>query len=104
MGKLKEKNIIILIILAIIALIIGFTIKNTHEKNIDKEKSAKAAIEHMKKEENIDFVVTDVKIETHFELSGSITVRGYDKNDKQNKFYVDINKIQNYKVKTWGKD
>ena len=27
MGKLKKKNIIILIILAIIALIIGFTIK-----------------------------------------------------------------------------
>ena len=49
-------------------------------------------------------MVTDVKIETRFELSGSITVRGYDKNDKQNKFYVDINKIQNYKVKTWGKD
>ena len=49
MGKLKKKNIIILIILAIIALIIGFTIKNTHDKNIDKEKSAKAAIEHMKK-------------------------------------------------------
>ncbi|ENJ6139151.1 MULTISPECIES: hypothetical protein [Bacillus cereus group] len=103
MGKLKKKNIIILIIIAIITLTIGCTIKIMHDRNIQKEKAAKAAIEHMKKKENIDFVVTDIEI-YHLELAGSITVSGYDKNDKQKRYYVDINKIQNYTVNSWGKE
>ncbi|PFM56270.1 hypothetical protein COJ48_28735 [Bacillus cereus] len=103
MNNLKKKNIIILIIIAIITLTIGCTIKIMHDRNIEKEKSAEAAIEHMKKEENIDFVVTDIKI-YHLELAGFIRVSGYDKNDKQKRYYVDINKIQNYTVDSWGKE
>ncbi|MDA2667243.1 hypothetical protein, partial [Bacillus cereus group sp. Bc032] len=78
-------------------------IKIMHDRNIQKEKAAKAAIEHMKKKENIDFVVTDIEI-YHLELAGTITVSGYDKNDKQKSYYVDINKIQNYTVNSWGKE
>ncbi|ADY20418.1 hypothetical protein P4U05_16660 [Bacillus paranthracis] len=103
MGNLKKKNIIILIIVTIIALTIGCTAKSIHDRNITKEKATIAATEHMKKEENIDFMVTDIKV-YHLELAGSIKVTGYDKNDKQKRYYVDINKIQNYKVKTWGKE
>ena len=55
----------------------------------------------MKKRENIDFVVTEVEI-YQLELAGSIRVSGYDKNNKQKKHYVVINKIQNYKVSYWG--
>lgn len=102
MGKLKKKNIIILIIVAIIALIIGCTAKIIHDRNIEKEKAAEAAIEHMKKEENIDFLVTDIKIE-HLELEGFITVSGYDKKDKQERYHVMINKTQNYAIEYWGK-
>lgn len=36
------------------------------------------------------------------ELAGFIRVRGFDKNNKQNKYYVVINKSQNYKVEYWG--
>ncbi|PFD99883.1 hypothetical protein COE15_27545 [Bacillus cereus] len=104
MGNLKKKSIIILIVVAIIVLTIGCTVKFIHDRNTIKEKSAKVAIQHMKKEKNIDFVVTDVNIETRFELRGSITVRGYDKNDKQKRLYVDINKIQNYTVESWGEE
>ncbi|WP_314108756.1 hypothetical protein [Bacillus pseudomycoides] len=57
----------------------------------------------MKKEENIDFVVTNIKIH-QLELRGSITVSGYDKNNKEKKLYVDINKIQNYTVNSWGEE
>ncbi|WP_026590698.1 hypothetical protein [Bacillus sp. UNC437CL72CviS29] len=103
MGDPKKKNIIILIIVAIIALTIGSTAKFIHDRNTAKEKAAKVAIQHMKKEENIDFVVTDVKIE-HLALAGFITVRGYDKNNKQKRLYVDINKIQNYIVASWGEE
>ncbi|PFD96757.1 hypothetical protein COE15_19035 [Bacillus cereus] len=98
MDKLKKKNIIIL---AIIVLAIGSTSLIIHNRNTAKEKAAESAIQTMKKEKNIDFVVTDVKIE-HLELEGFITVKGYDKNNKQQKFYVVVNKIQNYKVDYWG--
>ncbi|PFD99891.1 hypothetical protein CN288_19235 [Bacillus sp. AFS023182] len=100
----KQRNIIILIILAIIVLTIGCTAKFIHDRNIEKaakEKATEVAIQHMKKEENIDFVVTDVKIH-HLELEGFIKVSGYDKNNKQKKHYVVINKIQNYEVAYWG--
>ncbi|WP_349775663.1 hypothetical protein [Bacillus arachidis] len=69
MGKLRRGNIIILIILAIIILAIGCTSLIIHNRNITKEKAAKVSIEHMKKKKNIDFVVTDVKIE-HLEREG----------------------------------
>ncbi|ACO28654.1 conserved hypothetical protein [Bacillus cereus 03BB102] len=46
-------------------------------------------------------MVTDVKIQ-QLELAGFIRVSGYDKNNKQKKHYVVINKIQNYKVSYWG--
>ncbi|AJG61571.1 MULTISPECIES: hypothetical protein [Bacillus] len=101
MGNLKKKNIIILIIVTIIALTIGCTAKSIHARNITKEKAAEVAIQHMKKRENIDFVVTEVEI-YQLELAGSIRVSGYDKNNKQKKHYVVINKIQNYKVSYWG--
>ncbi|MBO1628500.1 hypothetical protein [Bacillus arachidis] len=101
MENLKRKRIIFLIIVAIIVLAIGLTSSVIHNKNIAKEKAAKVAIQHMKKEENIDFVVTDVKIH-HLELEGFIKVSGYDKKNKQKKHYVVINKIQNYEVAYWG--
>ncbi|MED1611216.1 hypothetical protein [Bacillus paranthracis] len=101
MGNLKKKNIIILIIVTIIALTIGCTAKSIHDRNITKEKAAEVAIQHIKKRENIDFVVTEVEI-YQLELAGSIRVSGYDKNNKQKKHYVVINKIQNYKVSYWG--
>ncbi|WIY59500.1 hypothetical protein [Bacillus arachidis] len=97
MENLKRKRIIFLIILAIIILAIGCTSLIIHYKNITKEKAAKVSIEHMKKEKNIDFVVTDVKIE-HLEREGYITVKGYDKNNKPKKHYVVVNKIQNYEI------
>jgi len=46
-------------------------------------------------------VVTNIKIH-QLELRGFITVRGYDKNNKQKRFYVEINKIQNYTVTSLG--
>ncbi|WP_369680627.1 hypothetical protein [Bacillus sp. AFS023182] len=48
-------------------------------------------------------MVTDVKIE-HLELAGFITVSGYDKNNKQQRHYVVINKTQNYIIDHWGKE
>ena len=101
MGNLQKKNIIILIVLAIIVLTIGCTAKFMYDRNAAKEKAAEVAIETMKKEKNVDFVVTDVKIQ-QLELAGFIRVRGYDKNNKQKKHYVVINKSQNYKVEYWG--
>ncbi|MEY8351671.1 hypothetical protein AALF16_26110 [Bacillus cereus] len=98
----KKRNIIILIILAIITLTIGCTAKIIHNKNTAKEKATEVAIQHMKKEENIDFVVTDIKIE-HLELAGFITVSGYDKKNKQERYHVMINKTQNYTIEFWGK-
>ncbi|WAI39799.1 MAG: hypothetical protein NRZ51_07680 [Bacillus paranthracis] len=82
-------------------LIIGYVAKFIHDQNAAKEKAAEVAIQHMKKRENIDFVVTEVEI-YQLELAGSIRVSGYDKNNKQKKHYVVINKIQNYKVSYWG--
>ncbi|PFD96756.1 hypothetical protein COE15_19030 [Bacillus cereus] len=101
MGNLKKKNIIILIILAIITLTIGCTAKFIHDRNTAKEKATKVVIQYMKKENNIELVVTNVKIE-HLEREGFITVGGYDKNNKQKRYYVVINKIQNYTVDYWG--
>ncbi|MGR9633770.1 hypothetical protein ACU82A_11885 [Bacillus cereus] len=101
MNNLKKKNIIILIILAIIVLILGCTTSYIYNRNITKEKAAEVAIKTMKKEKNVDFAVTDVKIE-HLARAGFITVLGFDKNNKQNKYYVVINKSQNYKVEYWG--
>ncbi|WIY58891.1 hypothetical protein [Bacillus arachidis] len=103
MDKLKKKNVIILIIVALITLTIGWTASFIHNRNIIKEKATEVAIQHMKKEENIDFVVTDIKIE-HLELEGFITVSGYDKKNKQQRHYVVINKIQNYIIDHWGKE
>ncbi|MBO1628499.1 hypothetical protein [Bacillus arachidis] len=103
MDKLKKKNVIILIIVALITLTIGWTASFIHNRNIIKEKATEVAIQHMKKEENIDFVVTDIKIE-HLELEGFITVTGYDKKNKQQRHYVVINKIQNYIIDHWGKE
>ncbi|SDY95309.1 hypothetical protein SAMN04488156_103191 [Bacillus sp. 166amftsu] len=106
MINLKKKNIILLIILAIIVLTIGCMAKFIHDKNTEKaakEKAAEVAIETMKREKNIDFVVTDVKIQ-HLELEGFIRVRGYDKNNKQKKNYVVVNKIQNYEVAYSGEE
>ncbi|ALQ66795.1 MULTISPECIES: hypothetical protein [Bacillus cereus group] len=101
MDQSKKKRVIILIILAIIFLAIGCTTSFIYDRNITKEKAAEVAIETMKKEKNVDFVVTDVKIQ-QLELAGFIRVRGYDKNNKQKKHYVVINKSQNYKVEYWG--
>ncbi|MFJ8413355.1 hypothetical protein ACQKNN_00370 [Bacillus paramycoides] len=103
MGNLKKKNIIILIVIAIIVLAIGCTAKFIHDKNTVKEKATEVAIETMKREKNIDFVVTNVKIQ-QLELAGFIRVRGYDKNNKQKKHYVVINKTQDYKVEYWGEE
>ncbi|USK98017.1 hypothetical protein [Bacillus tropicus] len=97
----KKQNIFILISVIIMMLIIGYIAKFSHDQNAAKEKAAEVAIETMKKEKNVDFVVTDVKIQ-QLELAGFIRVRGYDKNNKQKKHYVVINKSQNYKVEYWG--
>ncbi|WP_263704868.1 hypothetical protein [Bacillus thuringiensis] len=99
----KKQNIFILLSVIIMILIVGYIAKFVYDRNITKEKATIAATEHMKKEENIDFMVTDIKV-YHLELAGSIQVTGYDKNDKQKRYYVDINKIKNYKVTTWGKE
>ncbi|MES5847875.1 MULTISPECIES: hypothetical protein [unclassified Bacillus cereus group] len=97
----KKQNIFILLSVIIMILIIGYVAKFIHDQNAAKEKAAEVAIQHMKKRENIDFVVTEVEI-YQLELAGSIRVSGYDKNNKQKKHYVVINKIQNYKVSYWG--
>ncbi|MBG9938230.1 MULTISPECIES: hypothetical protein [Bacillus] len=98
MDNLKKKNIIIL---AIIVLILGCTTSYIYDRNITKERASEVAIKTMKKEKNVDFAVTDVKIE-HLARAGFITVLGFDKNNNQNKYYVVINKSQNYKVEYWG--
>ncbi|AXO91878.1 MULTISPECIES: hypothetical protein [Bacillus] len=97
----KKQNIFILLSVIIMILIISYIAKFMYDRNAAKEKAAEVAIETMKKEKNIDFVVTDVKIQ-QLELAGFIRVRGFDKNNKQNKYYVVINKSQNYKVEYWG--
>ncbi|PFM62540.1 hypothetical protein COJ48_18775 [Bacillus cereus] len=86
---------------ASIILTIGCTVSFIHNRNNAKEKATEVAIQYMKKENNIEFVVTNVKIE-HLEREGFITVRGYDKNNKQKRYYTVINKIQNYTVDYWG--
>ncbi|EJQ37605.1 hypothetical protein IEE_05164 [Bacillus cereus BAG5X1-1] len=103
MNNLKKKNIIILIVVAIITLTIECTANFIHDRNITKEKATEVAIETMKREKNIDFVVTDVKIQ-QLELAGFIRVRGYNKNNKPKKHYVVISKTQNYKVAYWGEE
>ncbi|MBG9841057.1 MULTISPECIES: hypothetical protein [Bacillus cereus group] len=97
----KKQNIFILLSVIIMILIIGYVAKFIHDQNAAKEKAAEVAIETMKKEKNVDFAVTDVKIE-HLARAGFITVLGFDKNNNQNKYYVVINKSQNYKVEYWG--
>ena len=97
----KKQNIFILLSVIIMILIISYIAKFMYDRNAAKEKAAEVAIETMKKEKNIDFVVTDVKIQ-QLELAGFIRGRGFDKNNKQNKYYVVINKSQNYKVEYWG--
>ncbi|ATI51529.1 hypothetical protein [Bacillus tropicus] len=97
----KKQNIFILLSVIIMILIVGYIAKFMYDRNTVKEKASEVAIETMKKEKNIDFVVTDVKIQ-QLELAGFIRVRGYDKNNEQKKHYVVINKSQNYKVEYWG--
>ncbi len=97
----KKQNIFILLSVIIMILTIGYIAKFMYDRNTVKEKASEVAIETMKKEKNIDFVVTDVKIQ-QLELAGFIRVRGYDKNNEQKKHYVVINKSQNYKVEYWG--
>ncbi|HDR4705745.1 TPA: hypothetical protein QCQ87_000694 [Bacillus paranthracis] len=97
----KKQNIFILLSVIIMILIVGYIAKFSHDQNAAKEKAAEVAIQHMKKEENIDFVVTDVKIE-HLARAGFITVLGFDKNNKQKKHYIVINQSQNYKVEYLG--
>ncbi|MED0979462.1 hypothetical protein [Bacillus paramycoides] len=100
MTKTKKRNIIILTILILLITCTAYII---HNRNSTKEKAAEVAIETMKREKNIDFVVTNVKIQ-QLELAGFIRVRGYDKNNKQKKHYVVINKTQDYKVEYWGEE
>ncbi|WP_242276063.1 hypothetical protein [Bacillus cereus group sp. BfR-BA-01445] len=78
----KKQNIFILLSVIIMILIIGYIAKFMYDRNTVKEKASEVAIETMKKEKNIDFVVTDVKIQ-QLELAGFIRVRGYDKNNEQ---------------------
>lgn len=49
MRELKKKNIIILIMITIITLTIGCTLKVMHDRNVENEKATIAAIEHIKK-------------------------------------------------------
>lgn len=98
----KKQNIFILLSVIIMILIIGYIAKFMYDRNTVKEKASEVAIKTMKKEKNVDFVVTDVKIE-HLELAGFITVSGYDKNNKQERYHVMINKIQNYTIEFLGK-
>ncbi|OOZ85052.1 hypothetical protein BHL25_19435 [Bacillus cereus] len=96
----QKRNIIISIIILII--IKGYTILTVQDKNATKEKAAKAAIQHIKKEENVDLVVTEVTIEK-IARAGFITVRGHAQDNNQKTFYVVINKTQNYSVAHFGK-
>ncbi|WP_263704867.1 hypothetical protein [Bacillus thuringiensis] len=101
MNTVKKRKFLILFFTAIIVVTISYIASSIHDRNITKEKAAEVAIKTMKKEKNVDFAVTDVKIE-HLARAGFITVLGFDKNNKQNKYYVVINKSQNYKVEYWG--
>ncbi|USK98021.1 hypothetical protein [Bacillus tropicus] len=78
----KKQNIFILLSVIIMILIVGYIAKFVYDRNITKEKATEVAIETIRKEKNIDFVVTDVKIE-HLARAGFITVLGFDKNNKQ---------------------
>lgn len=97
MRELKKKNIIILIMITIITLTIGCTLKVMHDRNVEKEKAATAAIEHIKKKDNIDVIVTKVDIRPAVS-GGMIRVSGHVKDQKNRKFFVSISKRQNYSV------
>ncbi|AXO91879.1 MULTISPECIES: hypothetical protein [Bacillus] len=103
MDHSKKKRFIILIILAIIFLAIGCTTSFIHDRNITKERAAKAAIQHIKTRENIDVIVTKIDTKPAFQ-GGFIEVRGYAENDKKRKFYVTVSKKQNYSIMGWNLD
>lgn len=103
MDQSKKKRFIILIILAIIFLAIGCTTSFIHDRNITKERAAKAAIQHIKTRENIDVIVTKIDTKPAFQ-GGFIEVRGYAENDKKRKFYVTVSKKQNYSIMGWNLD
>ncbi|MGM7431618.1 hypothetical protein ABRZ22_20710 [Bacillus pacificus] len=103
MDQSKKKKFIILIILAIIFLAIGCTTSFIHDRNITKERAAKAAIQHIKTRENIDVIVTKIDTKPAFQ-GGFIEVRGYAENDKKRKFYVTVSKKQNYSIMGWNLD
>lgn len=103
MDKLKRRNILLLFFVAIIVLTISYIISSIHDKNITKEKAATAAIEHIKKKENIDVIVTKVDIRPAVS-GGMIRVSGHVKDQKNRKFFVSISKRQNYSVVGWGLD
>lgn len=103
MLKLKKKNIVVLIIVTIIALIIGSTAKIIHDRNITRERATEAAIQHIKTRENIGVIVTEIDIKSAFQ-GGFIEVRGYAKNDKKRKSYVTVSKKQNYSIMGWNLD
>ncbi|MGE7869579.1 hypothetical protein COJ48_18790 [Bacillus cereus] len=102
MDKTKKRNILILSFVVLAIICVTLFIQNRNEKNASKEKAAKVAIQHIKKEENVDLVVTAVTIEK-IARAGFITVRGHAKDNNQKTFYVVINKTQNYSVAHWGK-
>ncbi|ADY20412.1 hypothetical protein P4U05_16690 [Bacillus paranthracis] len=103
MRELKKKNIIILIMITIITLTIGCTLKVMHDRNVENEKATIAAIEHIKKKENIDVIVTKVDIRPAVS-GGMIRVSGHVKDQKNRKFFVSISKRQNYSIVGWGLD
>ncbi|ENB9403087.1 MULTISPECIES: hypothetical protein [Bacillus cereus group] len=103
MDNLKKKNIIFLIILAIIFLAIGCTTSFIYDRNITKEKAAEVAIQHIKTRENIDVIVTKVDIRPAVS-GGMIRVSGHVKDQKNRKFFVSISKRQNYSIVGWGLD
>ncbi|PFM63646.1 hypothetical protein COJ48_14830 [Bacillus cereus] len=104
MGNKKRDIIIfIVIVITIIILAIGCTTAFIHNRNITKERAAKAAMQYIKKEEGVDVIVTEVDVKSAFQ-GGFIEVRGYAKDDKKRTFYVTISKKQNYSIMGWNLD
>ncbi|PFD99890.1 hypothetical protein CN288_19230 [Bacillus sp. AFS023182] len=99
----KKRNIIILIILAITVLVVGYTISSIQNEKQTKEKAAEVAIQHIKKEEHVDVIVTEVEIMPALR-GGLIEVTGHVKNDKERTFFVTINNNRDYLVMGWNLD
>ncbi|MBM7690800.1 hypothetical protein JOC77_000203 [Peribacillus deserti] len=72
------------------------------EKEI-KRVASQVAIDFLKREEKVDFVVEEVNFTSSKELT-NVFVEGYEKGDKKNKMTVMIDYVNDFEVEGVGSD